>query len=132
LGNRKGIRPVKKLSGEVLAWLSVWSKVQNDLHMVQPMPPPPIASYSSKIQNGLPFWCQLTEVVLEKRPLNGCSSSFQVNLPGIAGPAESLSFTSFCLEDDVIVAMPANSVPVNFTVNIVGTCKSFFCVRIES
>ena len=25
---RKGIRPVKKLSGEVLAWLSVWSKVQ--------------------------------------------------------------------------------------------------------
>ena len=27
LGGRKGIRPVKKLSGEVLAWLSVWSKV---------------------------------------------------------------------------------------------------------
>jgi len=28
LGSRKGIRPVKKLSGGVLAWLSVWSKVQ--------------------------------------------------------------------------------------------------------
>jgi len=28
LGGRKGIRPVKKLSGEVLAWLSVWSEVQ--------------------------------------------------------------------------------------------------------
>ena len=28
LGGRKGIRPVKKLSGRVLAWLSVWSKVQ--------------------------------------------------------------------------------------------------------
>ena len=28
LGGRKGIRPVKKLSGGVLAWLSVWSKVQ--------------------------------------------------------------------------------------------------------
>jgi len=28
LGDRKGIRPVKKLSGEVLAWLSVWSEVQ--------------------------------------------------------------------------------------------------------
>jgi len=27
LGGRKGIRPVKKLSGGVLAWLSVWSKV---------------------------------------------------------------------------------------------------------
>ena len=28
LGGRKGIRPVKTLSGGVLAWLSVWSKVQ--------------------------------------------------------------------------------------------------------
>ena len=27
LGGRKGIRPVKKLSGGVLAWLSVWSEV---------------------------------------------------------------------------------------------------------
>ena len=35
----------------------------------------PIISCCSKIQNGLPFWCQLTQVVLEKRLLNGCSSS---------------------------------------------------------
>ena len=28
LGGRKGIQPVKKLSGGVLAWLSVWSEVQ--------------------------------------------------------------------------------------------------------
>ena len=28
LGGRKGIRPVKNLSSEVLAWLSVWSEVQ--------------------------------------------------------------------------------------------------------
>jgi len=28
VGGRKGIRPVKKLSGGVLAWLSVWSEVQ--------------------------------------------------------------------------------------------------------
>jgi len=28
VGGRKGIQPVKKLSGEVLAWLSLWSKVQ--------------------------------------------------------------------------------------------------------
>ena len=28
LGGRKGIRPVKKLSGGVLAWLSVWGEVQ--------------------------------------------------------------------------------------------------------
>jgi len=33
-----------------------------------------IISCSSKIQNGLPFWCQLTQVVLENRPLNQCGS----------------------------------------------------------
>jgi len=39
----------------------------NDLHMVQLMPlPPPIISCSSKVQNGLRFWCWLTQVVLEK------------------------------------------------------------------
>jgi len=32
----------------------------------------PIISCFSKIQNGLPFWCQLTKVVLEKRLLNVC------------------------------------------------------------
>jgi len=42
------------------------------LHMVQLMPLPPIISCYSKIQNGLPFWCWLTQVVLEKRPLNVC------------------------------------------------------------
>jgi len=45
----------------------------NDLYMVQLMPLHPIISCSSKIQNGLPFWCRLIQVVLEKRPLNGCS-----------------------------------------------------------
>jgi len=50
-------RPVKKLSDEVLAWLSVWGEVQmicvpvwsswcNCHHII---------SCSSKIQNGLPF-----------------------------------------------------------------------------
>jgi len=33
----------------------------------------PIISCSSKIQNGLPFWCRVTQVVLGKRPLNRCS-----------------------------------------------------------
>ena len=40
----------------------------NDLHMVQLMPLPPIISCFIKMQNGLPFWCQLTKVMLEKRP----------------------------------------------------------------
>jgi len=33
---------------------------------------------TSKIQNGLPFGCRLTHVVLEKRPLSGCSSSSSI------------------------------------------------------
>jgi len=48
------------------------------LHMVQLMPlhpksPSSLASFKSRLV--LPFWYQLTQVVLEKRPLNECSSS---------------------------------------------------------
>ena len=32
----------------------------------------PVISCFSKIQNGLSFWYRPTQVVLEKRPLNGC------------------------------------------------------------
>jgi len=74
LAGRKGIRPVN-MGDKVLGWLSVWREVQMiciwsswcHCHLV--------ISCSSKIQNGLPFWRRLTHVVLEKRPLNGCSSS---------------------------------------------------------
>jgi len=45
-----------------------------DLHMAQLMPLPLTVSCSSKIQIGLPLWYRLTQVVLEKRPLNGCST----------------------------------------------------------
>ena len=63
------------MSGEVLAWVSVWSKVQIICIWSSWCHCHPIISCSSEIQNGLPFWCRLTQVVLEKRPLNGCSSS---------------------------------------------------------
>jgi len=33
----------------------------------------PLASFKSRLV--LPFWYHLTQVVLEKRPLNGCSRS---------------------------------------------------------
>ena len=70
LGGRKGIRPVKNRVG-VLAWLSVWSKVQTCIwpswrhcHSLS------LASVKSRLV--LSFWYQLTRVVLEKRPLNEC------------------------------------------------------------
>ena len=73
LGGRKDIRPVKNLSGEVLAWLSVWSEVQTCIwpswyhghcHSLS------LASVKSRLV--FPFWYRLTRVVLEKWPLNGC------------------------------------------------------------
>jgi len=53
------------------------------LHMVQlmhcdPKTPSSLASFKSRLV--LPFWYRLIQVVLEKRPLNGCSSSVVVSL----------------------------------------------------
>ena len=45
----------------------------NDLHTVQLISLPLIISCFIKILNGLPFWCRLTLVVLEERPLNRCN-----------------------------------------------------------
>jgi len=71
LGSRKGIRPVKKLSGGVLAWLFVWSDVQICIwpswcqcHSLS------VASVKSRLV--LPFWYRLTWVVADKGLLNGC------------------------------------------------------------
>ena len=73
LGSRKGVRPVKKLSGGVLAWLSAWSEVQTCIwpswchchcHSLS------LASVKSRLV--LPFWYWLTWEVPEKGPLNGC------------------------------------------------------------
>jgi len=65
LGGRKGIRPVI-LSGELLAWLSVCSEVQMICLWFSWCHCHPVISCGSKIQNGLPFWCRLTQVVVEK------------------------------------------------------------------
>ena len=72
VGRQEG-HPASKT--EVLVWLSVWSEVQMICTWSCWCCCHPIISCSSEVQNGLPFWCQLTQVVLEKRPLNGCSSS---------------------------------------------------------
>ena len=46
-----------------------------DLHMAQPLPLPLTVSFFIEIQIGFTFWYRLTQLVLEKRPLNMCSSS---------------------------------------------------------
>jgi len=53
VGWQEGHPACKKLSGEVLAWLSVWNKVQT--HMAQLMPLPLTVSCFSKIQIGFTF-----------------------------------------------------------------------------
>jgi len=71
LGGRKVIRPVKKLSGGVLAWLSVWSELQSCIwprwchcHSLY------LASVKSRLVS--PFLYRLTRVVPDKGPLNAC------------------------------------------------------------
>jgi len=69
VGRQEGPPACKKLSGEVLVWLSVWSKVQTSIwpswchcHSLS------LASVKSRLV--LPFWYRPTQVFLEKGPLN--------------------------------------------------------------
>ena len=64
------------LSDEVLMWLSVCSEAQivciwSSWRHCHPKTPSPLALFKSRLV--LPFWYRLTQVVLENRPLNGCS-----------------------------------------------------------
>ena len=74
VARQEGHPACKKLSGGVLAWLSVWTEVQTctwpsgyPCHSVS------LASVKSRLV--LPFWCLPTDrVVPDKGPLNGCVS----------------------------------------------------------
>jgi len=73
VGRQEGHPACKKLSGGVLAWLSVCSEVQTCIrpsgchyHSLS------FASVKSRLV--LPFWYRLTRVVLDKGPLNECVS----------------------------------------------------------
>ena len=63
-----------KLSDEVLVWLSIWSEVQMICIWSSWCHCHPVISCFIKIQNGLTFWFRLIQIILEKRPLNGCVS----------------------------------------------------------
>ena len=71
LWRQEGHPACKKLSGGVLAWLSVWSEMQTCIgpswchcHSLS------LASVKSRLV--LLFWYRLTQIVLEKGPLNVC------------------------------------------------------------
>jgi len=71
VGRQEGHPACKQLSGEVLAWLSVWSEVQTCIwpsgchcHSLS------LASVKSRLV--LPFWYRPTRVVPEKGLLNDC------------------------------------------------------------
>ena len=70
VGRQEGHPACKKLSGGLLAWLSVWSEVQTCIwpsgfhcHSLS------LASVKSRLV--LPFWYWLTQVVPDKGPLDG-------------------------------------------------------------
>jgi len=70
VGRQEGHPACKKLSGGVLAWLSLWREVQTCIwpsgfhcHALS------LASVKSRLV--LPFWYRLTRVVPDKGPLNG-------------------------------------------------------------
>ena len=71
VGQQEGHPACKKLSGGVLAWISVWSEVQTCVwpsrchcHSLS------LAPVKSRLV--LPFWYRLTRLVPERGPLNGC------------------------------------------------------------
>ena len=71
VGRQEGHPACKKLSVGVLAWLSVWSKVQTCIwpswcHCHS------LSLASVKSRSVLPLWYRLTWVVPEKGPLNWC------------------------------------------------------------
>jgi len=69
VGRQEGHPACKKQSGGVLAWLSVWSKVQT---CIWPSWCHSLFLASVKPRLVLPSWHRLTRVVPEKGPLNGC------------------------------------------------------------
>jgi len=99
LSNRKSIWPVKT------EWRSVGVVIRpkrgaDCLHMVHLMPLPSpnlIISCSLKSRLVLPFWYRLTQVVLEKRPLNGCSGCLSLSLLNTRQFAAAVSGPRCCV-----------------------------------
>jgi len=119
LGGRKSIRPVKKLSGGVLAWLSVWSEMQTCIwpswchcHSVS------LASVQSRLV--LPFCYRLIQVVPDKGPWNGfvvcvCALSYVV------------SFTFWCVIFKCVCFLPLLSFAFDLDFFYILNCLDVVC-----
>ena len=102
VGRQEGHPACKKQSGGVLAWLSVWSEVQTCIwpswchcHTLS------LAPVKSRLV--LPFWYRLTQVVLEKRPLNGCCCCYFLrSVPYDPEKWQIRSNTKFCLKNFIL------------------------------
>ena len=97
VGRQEGHPACKKLSGGVLAWLSVWSEVQT---CIQPSWCHCQSLFLAPVKSRLvlPFWYRLTQVVLEKWPLNGCSCSCWEAVCG----GDQISPVSLCFHRRVV------------------------------
>ena len=96
----------KKLNDEVLVWLSLWSEVQivciwSSWCHYHPQTLSSFASFKSRLV--LPFWYRLTQVVLEKRPLNGCSSSYVALWLDITEALLTAFLIKFCASSDCLL-----------------------------
>ena len=96
LGGRKGIQPVKT-EWWGTGMLSTWNEVQMTCKWSSWWHCHSINSCFIKIQNGLPFWCRLTRVVLEKRPLNRYSVVHPCNSQCIIIPDMSVNMKPTCI-----------------------------------
>jgi len=100
VGQQEGHPACKKLSGGVLAWLSVWSEVQICIwsswchcHSLS------LASVKSRLV--LPFWYRLTRIVSDKGPLNG-----SVCVPPLADALTTELSSRFCQTSKLVVSIP--------------------------
>jgi len=80
VGHQEEHPTCKSLSDEVLAWLSVWSKVQIIYIWSSWCHSHPVISCFNKTEIGLTFLVPTYAGVLEKRPLIGCLSVYWFGL----------------------------------------------------
>ena len=106
LGVRKSIWPIKNWM--MRCWCGCLSGARCRLFAYGPAGattiPKLLSSFASfKSRLVLPFWYRLTQVVLEKRPLNGCSSSYVALWLDITEALLTAFLIKFCASSDCLL-----------------------------